>query len=127
MKPVFLMALGGCLLTISCEKSKAPVVRETVAPSVEKIPAVKADDAKMVADKAPDDTGENKRVRAEPRVDEKKYPKPEHPVAKAVGAGGGFVMSPFNDKIVDVRDIPSGTLVQDPSSPPEEKRYFRVP
>ncbi len=39
----------------------------------------------------------------------------------------GFVFSPFNQKIVDVRDIPSGTLVQDPTYPASEKKYFRVP
>jgi hypothetical protein len=39
----------------------------------------------------------------------------------------GFVISPFNGKKVDVREIPSGTLVQDPTYPPSEKKYFRVP
>jgi hypothetical protein len=39
----------------------------------------------------------------------------------------GFVISPFNGKKVDVREIPSGTLVQDPTYPSSEKKYFRVP
>lgn len=39
----------------------------------------------------------------------------------------GFVFSPFSNKIVDVRDIPSGTLVADPTFPAEEKKHFRVP
>lgn len=36
-------------------------------------------------------------------------------------------MSPFNDKIIDVRDLPPGTLVADSTYPSEEKKYFRVP
>ena len=51
----------------------------------------------------------------------------DHPVAAAIPEAPGMVYSPFNQKIVDVRDIPSGTLVQDPSSPAAEKKYFRVP
>lgn len=40
---------------------------------------------------------------------------------------GGFVFSPFNHRMVDVSDIPSGTLVADPTDPASEKKYFRVP
>jgi hypothetical protein len=39
----------------------------------------------------------------------------------------GFVFSPYNNKVVDVRDIPSGTLVQDPTYTGAGKGYFRVP
>jgi hypothetical protein len=45
----------------------------------------------------------------------------------AVKGKVGFVMSPFNDKIIDVRDLPPGTLVADSTYPSEEKKYFRVP
>jgi hypothetical protein len=37
------------------------------------------------------------------------------------------LVSAYNNKLVDVRDIPSGTLVQDPTYPASEKKYFRVP
>jgi hypothetical protein len=60
-------------------------------------------------------------------------PKPAEPkradyqFANKVPGKEGFVFSPYNNKVVDVRDIPSGTLVQDPTYPPSEKKYFRVP
>jgi cell division protein FtsN len=57
-------------------------------------------------------------------------PKPEkkdYPFANPVPGKDGFVFSPYNNKVVDVRDIPSGTLVQDPTYPQSEKKYFRVP
>lgn len=50
-----------------------------------------------------------------------------YPVAVAVPGKPGFVFSPYNNGIVDVRAIPSGTLVSDPGFPAEEKKYFRVP
>ena len=54
-------------------------------------------------------------------------PKREYTIANKVPGKDGFVFSPYNNKVVDVRDIPSGTLVQDPTYPPAEKKYFRVP
>jgi hypothetical protein len=51
----------------------------------------------------------------------------DYPFANKVPGKEGFVFSPYNNKVVDVRDIPSGTLVQDPTYPASEKKYFRVP
>lgn len=51
----------------------------------------------------------------------------DYPFATPIPGKEGFVFSPYNNKMVDVRDIPSGTLVQDPTYPPAEKKYFRVP
>jgi hypothetical protein len=51
----------------------------------------------------------------------------DYAVANKVPSKEGFVFSPYNNKVVDVRDIPSGTLVQDPTYPASEKKYFRVP
>lgn len=53
--------------------------------------------------------------------------KPEYPYAAKVPGKDGFVFSPYNNKVIDVRDIPSGTLVQDPTFPAADKKYFRVP
>ena len=53
--------------------------------------------------------------------------KPEYSYASKVPGKEGFVFSPYNNKVVDVRDIPSGTLVQDPTYPAAEKKYVRVP
>jgi hypothetical protein len=49
------------------------------------------------------------------------------PVAKPVEGQPGFVFSPYNDKVVDVRDMPPGTLVADPTFPASEKKHFRLP
>ncbi len=53
--------------------------------------------------------------------------KREYSYANKVPGKDGFVFSPYNNKVVDVRDIPSGTLVQDPTYPAADKKYFRVP
>jgi len=53
--------------------------------------------------------------------------KPEYKFASKVPGKEGFVFSPYNNKVVDVRDIPSGTLVQDPTYTGDGKGYFRVP
>lgn len=50
-----------------------------------------------------------------------------YPQATPVPDQLGFVYSPYNHQIIDVRDIPSGTLVADPTYPMSEKKYFRVP
>lgn len=72
--------------------------------------------------------GDNQRARPRPRPPKpEKPPVPEIPVAKPTPGKEGFVFSPFNNQIVDVRDIPSGTLVADPTFPVEEKKFFRVP
>ncbi len=54
-------------------------------------------------------------------------PKQSAPTAQPVPGKEGYVFSPFNQKIVDVREIPSGTLVADPTYPASEKKHFRVP
>ncbi len=59
-----------------------------------------------------------------PTIPEKRS---DYAIANKVPGKDGFVFSPYNNKVVDVRDIPSGTLVQDPTYPPAEKKYFRVP
>ncbi len=62
-----------------------------------------------------------------PKPGPTKPPKKEWPFANPVPGKEGFVFSPYNNKMVDVRDIPSGTLVQDPTYPPAEQKRFRVP
>lgn len=49
------------------------------------------------------------------------------PTAVPVPGKEGIVFSPFNNKPIDVKGFPSGTLVADPTFPIEEKKYFRVP
>jgi hypothetical protein len=63
-----------------------------------------------------------------PEVDNKPLDtKNGYPVATPIQDKPGFVLSPYNQHPVDVRDLPSGTLVMDPTYPPAEKKYFRVP
>jgi hypothetical protein len=53
--------------------------------------------------------------------------KKKPPVAEPVADKPGYVKSPFSGKIIDVRGIPAGTLVADPTFPASEKKHFRVP
>lgn len=67
----------------------------------------------------------------DPQPDPQPRPKPEppvkYPVAQAVPGRPGFVFSPYNNKVIEVSGIASGTLVTDPHFPAAEKKYFRVP
>ena len=49
------------------------------------------------------------------------------PVANLAPGRDGMVISPYSNKLVDVRGIRGGTLVADPTFPASEKKYFRVP
>lgn len=73
----------------------------------------------------------NSRVRPSQPPVERDYPKPPPPpevtYAKAIEGKPGYVMGPDSGKVIDVRNIPPGTLVADPTFPAEEKKYFRVP
>jgi hypothetical protein len=71
----------------------------------------------------PKETPRNETVTDKPAAQKKG----EYAFANPVPGKEGFVFSPYNNKLVDVRDIPSGTLVQDPTYPAAEKKYFRVP
>jgi hypothetical protein len=51
----------------------------------------------------------------------------EYEVAKKAPGREGFVLSPYNQKLIDVRGFKSGDLVRDPTYDPSEKKYFRVP
>ena len=49
------------------------------------------------------------------------------PAAAAAPGKAGYVLSPYNHKLILVRGIPSGTVVPDPAYPDSDKKYFRVP
>lgn len=53
--------------------------------------------------------------------------KKEIAVARPVPGKPGFVFSPFNNKMIDVKGFPPGSLVADPTYPASEKKHFRVP
>ena len=55
-----------------------------------------------------------------------------YPVAIRAPGRENCVLSPYNNKLVSTLDdnnkpLPTGTLVQDPSYPASEKKFFRVP
>lgn len=71
-------------------------------------------------------TAENKQETAPPEKKEE-VKKTDYSFASKVPGKEGFVFSPYNNKVVDVSGIPSGTLVMDPTYSASEKKYFRVP
>ncbi|MFT4175717.1 MAG: hypothetical protein QM627_03600 [Luteolibacter sp.] len=83
-----------------------------------------AEKAKQEARQAAGNSVAPAETTSKPTVEPKRT---EYQFADPVPGRPGFVLSPYNKKIVDVRDIPSGTLVQDPTYPAEQKKYFRVP
>jgi hypothetical protein len=49
------------------------------------------------------------------------------PVAQPVPGKAGFVFSPYDNKIIDVKGIEPGTVIQDPGAPEGTTRYFKTP
>ncbi|WP_379713743.1 hypothetical protein [Haloferula chungangensis] len=49
------------------------------------------------------------------------------PVARKVPGREGFVFSPYNNKMIDVKGFPKGTKVRDPQYDASENKFFRVP
>lgn len=63
---------------------------------------------------------------APPKPEEKK-PTTNWPFGIPVPGNEGFVYSPYNNKLIDVRTMASGTLVKDPDDPADSRNFFRVP
>lgn len=91
------------------EVDPAPKLQETAAPDT---PAAPADQTANVPPKQTPAPSPNNQG---------------YPTATTLAGKSGYVTSPYSGKIIDVRDMPPGTLVQDPTFPPSEKKYFRVP
>jgi hypothetical protein len=86
------------------------------------------------------DAAENKPTESKPTTTDTReeapptMPKPpttgpkNYPTAAPVPGKPGYVFSPYNNKVVDVREVGgSGKLVGDPNFPREEKKYFYIP
>lgn len=56
-----------------------------------------------------------------------KPPSGPRPVAIPVPGKDGFVFSPYNNKVIDVKGFAPGALVADPTYPMSERKFFRVP
>ena len=139
MKTKLLLSLPlvGCFAFVSCypvhegpRKPSKPKGDETVTSEDQQKLQEQRDRMKERDEqKLEEDTEEMKKPDADttttkPKEDTKKG---DYAFATPVPGKEGFVFSPYNNKLVDVRDIPSGTLVQDPTYPAAEKKYFRVP
>ena len=139
MKTKLLLSLPlvGCFAFVSCypvhegpRKPSKPNGDETVTSEDQQNLQEQRDRMKERDEqKLEEDTAEMKKLDADtttttPKEDTKKG---DYAFATPVPGKEGFVFSPYNNKLVDVRDIPSGTLVQDPTYPVAEKKYFRVP
>ncbi len=68
-----------------------------------------------------------------PPIEKKIEPSPDgsvkagYPRAIPIPGKEGYVFNPHTNNPVDVRGIPSGTLVEDPQDPNGSKHRFRVP
>ncbi|MES2996763.1 MAG: hypothetical protein V4733_08130 [Verrucomicrobiota bacterium] len=128
----FGLSLFGCVFLASCYPfPERPPVRKTTTQQqqVQENPVVTEKKTTTETDIKPTDptgTGDNTTTPPEIKKDPE-VKKTDYVFASKVPGKDGFVFSPYNNKVVDVRDIPSGTLVMDPTYSPSEKKYFRVP
>lgn len=58
---------------------------------------------------------------------EEELKKQNAPIARVLPGKAGFIFNPHDNKILDVGGIAPGTLLLDPTSPPGETRYIRIP
>jgi hypothetical protein len=49
------------------------------------------------------------------------------PEGKPVPGKPGFIFSPYDNKIIDATGLPPGQVIVDPSAPPDQARYIKVP
>lgn len=133
----------GCMLLASCHPynesaNKKPIAKKGPAtvstPEQQKLQKqrdeLKAQDEAKKKDVVVGNTPQNSGPTAPSGETPKPPTEPKHTdyaVANKVPGKDGFVFSPYNNKVVDVRDIPKGTLVQDPTYTGAGKGYFRVP
>jgi cytoskeletal protein RodZ len=136
-----ILPLIGCLAFVSCyplpDKQRAegpPKKNETVTSQdqqkiQEQRDRMKENEEKVKTEATSDVPKETPETTTTTTTPDKPVEKPrsDYSFANPVPGKEGFVFSPYNNKLVDVRDIPSGTLVQDPTYPASEKKYFRVP
>lgn len=113
-------ATVACLVTTSCFYVYQPPAGPR--PQTEPPPPEKLSDMKPELQETPV---------PEPEAPLPPRPKPpvaqNLPVARKVPGRDGFVFSPFNNKMLDVKGVPSGTKVRDPNFPESERKYFLVP
>jgi hypothetical protein len=142
--PLFLLPILGCFVFVSCyavpdgprgnrgqsdPRKDGTVTSEEQQKIQEQRDRMKESDEQKLAEE-----GKKEEIKEKPEDTTTPPDKPkedtkkgDYAFANPVPGKEGFVFSPYNNKLVDVRDIPSGTLVRDPTYPDAEKKYFRVP
>ena len=116
-------------------KASTPPVSSAAQTKTNEVEALKkaAEDTRKPTETTQADA--NKDNGGTPPVNVKKPEAPkrvDYEFAKKAPGKEGFVLSPYNNKIIDVHDnagkpLPRGTLVSDPTYLETEKKYFRVP
>lgn len=102
-------------------KEKDKLAKENAKKAAEELKKAEAEKAKN----KPTNIGESEKT--EPEIKPEPPKRAEYEVAKKAPGKEGFVLSPYNKKLIDVRGFKSGDLVRDPTYDPAEKKYFRVP
>lgn len=143
-------AVASCIISASCYPYNEHTYRQQQLKKQQELQKQKAEKEKVakkqevVKKKAPAQTEYRKKTTTPtetvkkttptpPNNVENETPKPTPPkrptydYATKVPGKPGHVFSPYNNKVIDVRDIPSGTVVRDPTYPAAEKKFFRVP
>ncbi len=113
MAGILLLALA------SCERNEGPHPGDR-PPGKEKQGLIAPDEPAKPDE--PEQEGKPGKKEERPVLVEKKPP-----VAEPAPGQPGKVISPFNGKLIDVSGMEPGTLVADPTYPPEAKKHFRVP
>ncbi len=120
-------------ILVSCDK-KEPSVPETTPRAERKLPApTRIEPVNEPGSTLTPQTSAPEKPAEAPASDATKAQAPSPskppgiPTAQAVEGKPGYVFSPYNNKVIDVRDMPPGTLVADPMFPTSEKKYFRTP
>jgi hypothetical protein len=116
-----LIGLAGILAlsSLACQRKEETTTVKPAAPA----PAESASTSAPAAEETKEAPASKPTKASErPAVAEKKIP-----VAEPVADTPGYVKSPFSGTIIDVKGIPAGTLVADPTFPAAEKKHFRVP
>jgi hypothetical protein len=99
-------------------------LKQKEAPKTPEAPGNTTSQVTPPVNTAPPGTSPQSTPAPTPPVEEKR---PEYKFAEKVPGQEGFVLSPYNGKKIDVRGMPTGTLVQDPTYTGAGKGYFRVP
>jgi len=108
------------LALVSCERNEAPQPGDH--------PPDRTPEGLITVEKKPGGAEANEPKDApEEKKEEEVLIEKKAPVAEPAPGQPGKVISPFNGQLIDVSGMEPGSLVADPTYPPEAKKHFRVP